>query len=298
MIVRRGGFQTRPYITDFDRQTFRAGDTFAKGKIHLMDLGLKGRVALVMASSQGLGKASALSLAREGANLVICARRDGPLQEAKTQIEQATGARVVAVQADLSKAEDISKLVKAAMDAYDRIDVLSTNSGPPAAGDLINLPDDVWQKAIDNQMMAVVRICREVIPIMRKQRWGRIVHITSTSVKQPLGHLMLSSASRMGLLGLSKITANQYAAENVLVHTICPGPFLTEAEVSFFNRMAQEKNITPEEAQASWITDIPMKRIGDPQEFGDVVAFLASERASYMTGTVIQVDGGRIQSMF
>jgi 3-oxoacyl-[acyl-carrier protein] reductase len=263
-----------------------------------MDLGLKDRVALVMASSQGLGKASALSLAREGTNLLICARREGPLRETQQQIQKETGVRVAAVQADLSRAEDISRVVKATMDEYGRIDVLITNSGPPASGDLLNLSDEIWQSAIDNQMMSVVRVCREVFPIMRSQKWGRIIHITSTSVKQPLGHLMLSSASRMGLLGLSKITANQYAADNVLIHTICPGPFLTEAEVNFFERMSKEKGITPDEAQANWITDIPMKRIGDPREFGDVVAFLASERASYMTGTVIQVDGGRIQSMF
>jgi 3-oxoacyl-[acyl-carrier protein] reductase len=262
-----------------------------------MDLGLKGRVALVMASSQGLGRASALSLAREGANLVICARREGPLEEARQALEQ-EGVRVVAVRADLSQASDISKLMQATMDAYGRIDVLVTNSGPPASGDLLGLSDEIWQRAIDNQLMSVVRICREVIPIMRAQKWGRILHITSTSIKQPLGHLMLSSASRMGIGGLSKIMANQYAADNVLSHVLCPGPFLTEAEVSFFDRMSEEKGITPEEAQQSWITDIPMKRIGAPEEFGDIVAFLASERASYMTGTVIQVDGGRIQSMY
>jgi 3-oxoacyl-[acyl-carrier protein] reductase len=263
-----------------------------------MDLGLKDRVALVMASSQGLGKASARSLAQEGADITICARREGPLLETKQQIEAESGRRVLAVPTDLSDPAQITQLVQKMMAEYGRIDVLVTNSGPPGGGDLLEMSDEVWQRAIDNQMMSVVRICREVIPIMQKQKWGRIVHITSTSIKQPLGPLMLSSAARMGLAGLSKITANQYAADNVLIHTICPGPFLTEAEVTFFERSAAEKGITPEEAQQQWITDIPMERIGDPQEFGDVVAFLASERASYMTGTVIQVDGGRIQSMY
>ncbi len=263
-----------------------------------MDLGLKDRVALVMASSQGLGKASARSLAREGCNLVISARREGPLQATKTQIEQESGVRVLAVSADTSTAEGVSALIAAAMKEYGRIDVLITNSGPPAHGDLLEMQDDIWHSAFENQMMGVVRACREIVPIMVKQKWGRVVHITSTSIKQPLGHLTLSSASRMGIAGLSKIAANQYAADNVLMHVICPGPFLTEAEVTFFEGMAKERGISEEEAQRSWLTDIPMKRIGDPQEFGDVVAFLASERASYMTGTVIQVDGGRIQSMY
>lgn len=262
-----------------------------------MDLGIRGRAALVMASSQGLGKASALSLAREGANVVICARREAPLLEAKKQIEDETGVQVVAVIADLSLNEDIERVFKAAMDAFGKVDILVTNSGPPKSGKLLDLPDDVWYKAVDMQLMAVVRMCRLAIPVMQANQWGRIVHITSTSIKQPLGHLMLSSAARMGVAGLSKVTANQFAADGICIHTICPGPFMTEAEVELFNRMAKEQDITFDEAVNSWITDIPMARVGDPQEFGDVVAFLSSQNAAYMTGNAIQVDGGRVQAM-
>jgi 3-oxoacyl-[acyl-carrier protein] reductase len=262
-----------------------------------MDLGLKGRAALVLASSQGLGKASALSLAREGADVVICARRAGPLEAARDDIQQETGSRVLAVPCDITDPAQIERLVEAAVEAFGRLDILVTNSGPPRSGLFLDLRAEDWRAAIDGLLMSTVHVCMQVIPIMRRQRWGRIIHITSTSVKQPLGHLMLSSAARMGVAGLSKVTANQFAAENVLIHTICPGPFLTEAEVAFFDRIAQEQGTTPQEAQRQWLKDVPMGRIGDPQEFGDVVAFLASERASYMTGTVIQVDGGRVQCM-
>jgi 3-oxoacyl-[acyl-carrier protein] reductase len=132
---------------------------------------------------------------------------------------------------------------------------------------------------------------------MQRQQSGRIINITSTSVKQPLGEMVLSSASRMGIVGLSKILANQYASAGITVHTVCPGPYMTGAEARFFAEEGKKKGIAPEQAAAEWLTDIPLGRIGDPQEFGDVVAFLASARASYMTGNAIQVDGGRVQSM-
>jgi len=262
-----------------------------------MDLGLTGRAAIVLASSQGLGKASAMALAREGANVVICARRKGPLLAAQAEIKSVSQGEVLAVQLDLTLADDLKRLVGTTIDTFGRIDVLVTNSGPPPSGKFFDLGIEQWNVAVESLLLSVVRICYRVIPIMRKQRWGRIIHISSTSVKQPLGHLMLSSAARMGIVGLSKITSNEFAADNVLVHTVCPGPFLTEAEVDFFDRMAKEKGVTAEEAQRQWLSDIPMRRIGRPEEFGDVVAFLASERASFMTGTVVQVDGGRIQSM-
>ncbi len=262
-----------------------------------MDLGLKGRVALVLASSQGLGKASALSLAGEGAHVVICARRKEPLLAAQKEIEAASGLPVLAVPTNITQADQLDNLVEVVMKELGHIDVLVTNSGPPASGLFLDLTMEEWRGAIDGLLMSAVQACYKVIPIMHKQKWGRIIHITSTSIKQPLSHLMLSSAARLGVAGLSKITANQFAKDNILIHTICPGPFMTEAEAKFFNEFAEERGITPEQAQAEWVQDIPVGRIGDPQEFGDVVAFLASERASYMTGTVIQVDGGRVQNM-
>lgn len=262
-----------------------------------MDLGLTGRVALILASSQGLGKATALSLAKEGADLAICARRQEPLELARIQIEQETGRRILAVPTDISMQDQLNNLVKAAMDQYGRIDILVTNSGPPHSGIFSELTGDDWNASIQSVTMPAVTASRLVIPLMKEREWGRIIHITSTSVKQPLGNLMLSTAARLPLLGLSKMIANEFAPYNISSHVVCPGPFLTEAEVQFFERRAKELGVSPEAAQQEWIRDIPMARIGDPKEFGDVVAFLASERASYMTGTVIQIDGGRVQNI-
>ncbi len=175
-----------------------------------MDLGLKGRVALVMASSQGLGKASARSLAGEGCNLVISARREGPLQATKAQIEQESGVKVLAVPADTSTAGGVSALVAATMKEYGRIDVLVTNSGPPAHGDLLEMSDEIWHSAIENQMMGVVRACREVVPVMVKQKWGRVVHITSTSIKQPLGPTSETNSPRLTSSLMSRTATNAF----------------------------------------------------------------------------------------
>ncbi len=262
-----------------------------------MELGIKGRTALVLASSQGLGKASALSLAREGANLTICSRREGPLNATKQQIQKETKTKVLAIPTDVTDPNQIKHLVKSTMDEYGRIDILVTNSGPPQSGLFMQLTNDDWYEANNGLLMSVVNICREVIPIMQKQRWGRIINITSTSVKQPLGNLMLSSAARMGVVGLAKVMANQYAKDNILINTLCPGPFVTEGLPQMFEDIAKDKGITIEEARKGWVANIPMGRLGEPQEFGDVVAFLASERAGFITGTAIQVDGGRVQGM-
>ncbi len=224
-------------------------------------------------------------------------RRNEPLENTQKEIEQEAGRRVLAIQTDITLPDQLTSLIRRAKEAYGRIDILVTNSGPPRGGKFGELSEDDWDQAISGVTITAVNACRQVLPIMQDQRWGRIIHITSTSVKQPLGDLMLSSAARLPLLGLSKIIANQYAQQNILSHVVCPGPFLTEAEVQFFERRAQAGGLSSEEAQQEWIRDIPQGRIGAPEEFGDVVAFLASERASYMTGTVIQVDGGRVQSI-
>ncbi|MEN6370278.1 MAG: SDR family oxidoreductase, partial [Thermotogota bacterium] len=193
--------------------------------------------------------------------------------------------------------EDIDRVMKSLLDQLGRIDILITNCGPPPHGRFAELDDAKWDVAHDLVMKSVVRLCRHAIPIMQRQGFGRIINITSTSVKQPLGDMVLSSAARMGVVGLAKILSNQYSRSGITVHVVCPGPYMTEAEAKFFAEEGQKKGITSEQAAAEWLTDIPMGRIGDPKEFGDVVAFLASERASYMTGNAIQVDGGRVQAM-
>lgn len=263
-----------------------------------MDLGHKDKVALVAASSQGLGRACARSLAREGATVVLNGRRSDVLEKARVEIADETGSEVLAIQGDLTKAEDITRLVNSTLEALGRIDVLVTNCGPPPHGVFTELGDEEWDIANELVIKSVVRLCRGVLPGMESHGWGRIVNITSTSVKQPLGDMVLSSAGRMGVVGISKILANQFASKGITVNTACPGPFMTEAEARYFSEEGHKKGISAEQAATEWLTDIPMGRIGDPQEFGDVVCFIASERASYLTGTLIQIDGGRVQSMF
>lgn len=262
-----------------------------------MDLGLKGKVAFVAASSQGLGRACARSLALEEAIVVVNGRRPDVLEETRRQLAEETGSRVVALQGDLSRREDVDRVMTALLAQLGRLDILVTNCGPPPHGRFAELEDEKWDIANDLVMMSVVRLCRHAVPVMLRQRFGRIINITSTSVKQPLGDMVLSSAARMGVVGLAKILSNQYSRSGITVHTVCPGPYMTDAEAKFFAEEGKKRGITAEQAAAEWLTDIPMGRIGDPKEFGDVVAFLASERASYMTGNAIQVDGGRVQSM-
>jgi len=263
-----------------------------------MDLGIAGRVALVTASSQGLGRACAKALAQEGAKVVINGRRADVLEKTRTQLAAETGSEILAFQADLMKAEEVKRLVESVLEKLGRIDILVTNCGPPPHGLFTELDDEKWDIANELVVKSVVRLCRQVIPVMEKQKWGRIVNVTSTSVKQPLGDMVLSSAGRMGVVGLSKILANQFARSGITVNTVCPGPYMTEAEARYFEEEGLKKGITADQAATEWLTDIPMGRIGDPKEFGDVVAFIASERASYLTGTLIQIDGGRVQSMF
>lgn len=272
--------------------------TARNAKEERLDLGLKGKVALVAASSQGLGRACARSLAGEGAVVAINGRRADVLEETRRRLAEETGSEIAAFPADLSKVEDVERLVNAVLEKLGRIDVLITNCGPPPHGVFMELGDEAWDIANELVLKSVVRLCRRIVPVMEQQKWGRIVHITSTSVKQPLGDMVLSSAARMGVVGLSKILANQFARSGITVNTVCPGPYMTEAEARYFAEEGRKKGISPEQAAAEWLTDIPMGRIGDPKEFGDVVAFLASERASYLTGALIQIDGGRVQSMF
>lgn len=261
-----------------------------------MDLGLEGRVALVAASSQGLGKACAKTLAREGARVVINGRRGEILEQTRNEIVQETGSEVHAVKADLTKPADIEHLVGETVSRFGRVDILITNSGPPPKGDPMKLTDDDWNHAFNLIFMSTLRLCRAALPYMEKQGWGRVISITSTSVKQPIDGLYLSSITRIPILPLFKILSNRYSSKGISFNIVCPGPFLTEGERKMFEKMAKEQGITYEEAMERFIKgDIPMGRIGNPEELADMVAFLASERASYITGTVVQVDGGRVQ---
>jgi 3-oxoacyl-[acyl-carrier protein] reductase len=261
-----------------------------------LDLGLNGKVALVAASSKGLGKASALALAREGARVTICARTEADLETAAHEIRRETHAEVLAVQADLATAEGVHSVVVATVERFGGVDVLVNNSGGPALGRFPDLTDDDWRRAFEVVTLNFVRFVREVIPYMRDKRWGRIIGIQSSSVKQPVENIDLSNGIRPGIAGLMKAIMPDLAKDGITINLVLPGMFLTSRiHASLAGRTAQVDKIV-EEQLAPLAATIPLGRLGDPIELGHLVAFLASEQASYITGAVYQVDGGNIKS--
>lgn len=262
-----------------------------------MNLGLEGKVALVAAASKGLGRAVAEELAAEGTSLILCARNQGKLEDAANQIAQETGVSVLGVAADLSIEEDISKVVREGLEKFGRIDILVTNAGGPPAGKFESLTSEAWEAATRLTLNSVLELTRHVLPVMKEGRWGRILNITSIAVKQPVENLMLSNSLRAAVTGFARTLANEVAAYNITVNNIMPGYTRTERVEELAQMMAEKEGITPSEFIARWEREIPMQRLGEPREFAALAAFLVSERASYITGTSIPVDGGWIRSL-
>lgn len=260
-----------------------------------MDLGLTGKVALVAASSRGLGKASALALAREGARVTICARTEADLQAAAEEIRHETHAEVLAVPADLTSEECIKGVVAAAAGRFGGVDILVNNSGGPALGRFADFTDDDWRQAFEVVTLNFVRFVREVVPYMCGQRWGRIIGIQSSSVKEPVAGIDLSNGIRPGIAGLMKAIMPDLAKDGITINLVLPGMFLT-SRISPGAGRSTEADEALQERLASLAANIPVGRLGEPIELGNLVAFLASQQASYITGAVYQVDGGKIKS--
>src|SRR5215203_487004 len=262
-----------------------------------MDLGLRDKVALVAAGSRGLGRAVAEELAAEGTSLVLCARDARVLAEVAAAIADKTGAHVLAVPADVSVSDDTKRVVEAGIDRFGHIDILVTNAGGPPAGRFDQLTSEQWEEAARLTLFSAIELARQVLPGMKARHWGRILNITSIAVKQPVDNLMLSNSLRAGLTGFARTLANEVAADGITVNNILPGYTRTERLDELATMMADKQGISADEFRGKWEKEIPMGRLGEPHEFAAVAAFLVSERASYVTGTSVQVDGGWIKSL-
>ncbi|HYE73726.1 MAG TPA: SDR family oxidoreductase [Blastocatellia bacterium] len=259
-----------------------------------MDLELKDKVAMIAAASKGIGKACALALLKEGCRVSICARNVEALNQAREELSEA--GEVIAIEADVSSAEDLAAWHKHTLDRLGPTDILVTNTGGPPVARFLELNDDQWQAGVESTLMNVVRLCRLVIPGMQQRKWGRIIHLTSMVAKQPMEELVISSTLRAGLSGLTKAMANQFGPDSITVNAILTGNVLTDRQMALAEVRMKERGLTREEYFAQVSSGIPLRRSADPREIGDVVAFLASERASYITGASVPVDGGLIKA--
>jgi 3-oxoacyl-[acyl-carrier protein] reductase len=263
-----------------------------------MDLGLKERVAIVAASSQGLGKAVAMGLAKEGAKLALCARTASTLIAAADEIHRATGAQIMTRELDVTNYDRVRQFVADTVEHYGQLDICVANAGGPPAKSFAETTLQDWQRAAELNLMSTVYFAKEALPVMQSRRWGRFIAITSMTVKQPVDGLILSNSVRAGVSGLIKTLANEYGPYNVLVNNVCPGYTATARLISLAERMAEKEGVDPARIEQRWASQAPLGRVGRPEEFADVVVFLASERASYVTGVSIAVDGGIVKGLY
>jgi 3-oxoacyl-[acyl-carrier protein] reductase len=262
-----------------------------------MDLGLKNRVALVAASSQGLGLATAEAFAVKGCRVAMCARNDQTLQAAAEKIRKQHNADVFADAFDVGDAAAVSRFVAAVASKFGSVDICVTNAGgPPAKGFLAATLED-WQRAIELNFLSTVYFAREVIPHMQRKHWGRIITITSITTKQPVADLVLSNAVRAAVVGLVKSLANEFGKDGILVNNVGPGFTATDRLKELARARSSASGKTEQEIFDAWAADAPLRRLGEPRELAETVVWLASERASYVTGQTVLVDGGMYKGL-
>lgn len=263
-----------------------------------MNLGLSGRVAVVAAASRGIGFASAMELAREGARVFLCSRDEGRARAAAERIGAETGAEVVGVAADVTIEEDAGRFVRLAQETAGRVDILVTNAGGSPASTFPETSLEMYRRAFELNALSAVRLAQLLVPSMRERRWGRVVNITSVSVKQPIAGLLLSNTIRAGLTGWAKTLSTEVAADGVTVNSVAPGYTLTERQDELAQMRGSATGKTKEELLQAWASEIPAGRLAAAEEIAAAVAFLASERASYITGVTLHVDGGWVRSLY
>ena len=262
-----------------------------------MDLNLAEKVAIVGGGSKGLGRACAEELAREGAKVVICSRTEADLQQAASEIRESTGADVFVYAGDLDKYETIQDLVSETVNHFGQLDILVANSGGPPLARAATADEETWNITVQRSLLFFARIARESIPHMRAQGGGRIINILSSTVFQPIDNLALSGAARMGVVAYSKSLSEELGPDNILVNNVCPGAILTDRMLGNTTARANAQGISVEDALEARGQEAVLNRIGRPDEFSGLVAFLASDRASYITGTTMLIDGGMVRSV-
>ncbi len=262
-----------------------------------MNLGIAGKTAIVSAASRGIGKAVAIGLAKEGVNMAICARNEAGLRKTALEIEALHSVKILPIITDLTKAGEVKNLVDETVNKFGWVDILVTNAGSPPAAPSSTYSDSDWEYAVMQNLISNVRLCREVIPIMKKQSWGRIVNMISVAAKQPIEGMILSNSIKAAIVGLSKTLSQEVAADNICINNICAGWVVTDRLVEMLKRTAASKGKTYDKVLADFTNIIPAKRLGTPEDVANLAIFLTSERAAYITGTTIQVDGGLVKGL-
>ncbi|PKB72784.1 MAG: hypothetical protein BZY75_05140 [SAR202 cluster bacterium Io17-Chloro-G7] len=262
-----------------------------------MDLGLKGKVAIVGGASKGLGRACAQVLAEEGANVVICSRTKPDLEKAAEEIASTGSGEVMTFSGDLDSHQTIQDLVAATKSRFGRLDIMVNNSGGPPLARAATATEEQWETALQRSLLFFARMCREALPHLKEQGGGRIINILASTVYQPIDNLALSGATRMGVVAFAKSLADEVGKDNILVNNVCPGSILSDRMLSNVTSRANEMGISVEEALAQRASGTAVGRIGEPVEMANLVAFLASDKSSYITGTTILVDGGLVRSV-
>lgn len=263
-----------------------------------MDLGLRGKVAFVAASSKGLGKACALGLAREGANVAICSRSEQAIQAAAREIAEATGTEVLALAGDVRDADTCERVIRQTIERFGGLNILVNNAGGPPTGSAWQMTSEQWQTAFETNLMSAVHLTQHVVPPMKRAGAGRIINITSSGVRQPLANLVLSNSIRAGIINFAKTVAVELAPDNILVNNLAPGRIDTDRVRELDEDNAKRWGVDLNEAKQRQLGNIPIGRYGTPEEFANVAVFLASDRASYVTGQTILVDGASVKSIF